>query len=123
MVRGLFMIVFGVACLQAGQAYATDAHECAQLRGKGASVGEKIPPFEDVDRLIECAGMGQDVKDLDRLDRDLLVIRASYSTLAQWREKVTDTNPPRKYSDLAPAKRLEKFKQLVDAYYKRHQAK
>ncbi len=79
--------------------------------------------MEDVDRLIECAGMAQDVAGLDRLDRDLLVIRASYSTLEQWREKMTDTTPPRKYSELAPAQRLQKFKQLVDAYYKHQKAK
>ncbi|HEY5995019.1 MAG TPA: hypothetical protein VIU46_10535 [Gallionellaceae bacterium] len=123
MVRRIILIVAGMVCLLAGQAYATGTNECARLEGKGAGHSGKLPPMVEVDKLIECAGMTQDVAELDRLDRDLLVVRAQYSTLEQLREKKTDTDPPRKYSELAPAKRLEKFKQLVDAYYKRPRAK
>jgi len=123
MVRGLCVILAGLAFLQAVQVCAADGKDCATLEGKGASRSDKVPPPEDVDKLIECAGMAQDVTDLDRLDRDLLVIRTRYSTLAQWRDKKTDTSPSRKYSELASAQRLEKLKQLADGYYRSRQAK
>lgn len=123
MVRVIFLFIVGMVCLQASQVYAAGANECARLEGKGAGHSGKLPPMEEVDKLIECADMKQDVAELDRLDRDLLVVRAQYSTLEQWRDKKTDTDPPRKYSELAPAKRLGKLKLLVDAYYKRPRAK
>lgn len=111
----------GVICvvlcqLLAGSALATDQHGCGQLRGMGAkSTG--LPPYQAVLRIFECSGMTKDVEALDALDRDIMVGRAKRLSLEYLREQQTKTDPPRKYSELASAERLAKFKRFVDIYY------
>lgn len=107
-------IILGVAL--AGSALAADQQECGQLRGRGAgSIME--PSYSVVLMLFECSGMTKDVEALNPLDGELMVMRAKSLPLEKLREQQTETDPPRKYSELTSAERLAEFKQLVDAYY------
>lgn len=116
----IFSIVFGALwVVLAGAAFAADPQACNQLRGRGAG-SSGLPPYQDVLKLFDCAGLTQDVAELDALDRDIMVGRAKRLPLKELREQQTKTDPPRKYSELTSASRLAKFKRLVDAYFKKH---
>lgn len=115
--RTIGVICVALSQLLAGSALAADQHGCGQLRGMGAkSTG--LPPYQAVLRIFECADMTENVEALDALDRDIMVGRAKRLSLEDLREQQTKTDPPRKYSVLASAERLAKFKRLVDAYYR-----
>lgn len=114
----IFSTVSGALLVMlAGAALAGNQQECDQLRGKGAG-SSGLPPYQVELKLFDCAGLTQDIAELDALDRDMMVGRAMRLPLKELREQQTQTNPPRKYFELTSATRLARFKQLVDAYYK-----
>lgn len=118
--KRILCVVLGVLWVMlAGAVLAADARECDQFRGMGAASPNLLPPYMIVVKLFDCADMTQDVAELDALDHDMLVMRAHSYSLKEFREKTTETNPPRKYSVLTSALRLARFKKLVDAYYKK----
>ena len=110
-----FLALTNVAC-------AADSQECAQLHGKGAGSSD-FPPYQVELKIFDCAGMTQDIAELDAMDRDIMVLRAREYPLKKLGEQLTKTDPPRKYSDLISAARLAKLKQLVDAYYRPRSSK
>lgn len=118
MMNLIFSIVLGVLFVMlAGAALAGDQQDCDQLRGKGAGPSG-LPPYQVELKIFDCAGLTQDIAELDALDRDMMVERAKRLPLNELREQQTLTKPPRKYSELTSASRLARLKQLVDAYYK-----
>jgi hypothetical protein len=58
---------------------------------------------------------------LDTLNIHDLLFDARIFSLQQLGERVTKSDPPRKYSELTSAARLARFMQLVDSYF-RHEA-
>lgn len=112
-------IVFATLCLIfSGTALAIDDLECKQLAGKGAGETSSFLSYRVELKIFECAGMMQDIAELDAMDRDIMLLRTKNYPLQKLRDQVTDTTPPRKYSEVTSVSRLARFKQLVDAYYR-----
>ncbi len=99
-------------------ALAADSQECKQLAGKGAGETSSFPPYRVELKIFDCAGMTQDIAELDAMDRDIMLLRAKNYPLQKLQDQVTYTTPPRKYSEVTTASRLARFKQLVDIYYR-----
>lgn len=118
MYRVLGIVCGAVLLVLAGVALAEGSQQCDQFQGKGAG-SSGFPPYQVELKLFDCAGMSQDVATLDALDHDMMVLRAQHMPLKELRVQLTETDPPRKYSELTSASRLARFKQLVDAYYKK----
>jgi hypothetical protein len=99
------------------EAWVADTQACLQFRAT-ADGASHFPRYQQVLKILDCAGMTKDVAGLDALDLDFLVMRARIYSLQELGEQETKTTPPRKYSDLTSAARLARFKQLVDSYYR-----
>ncbi len=97
---------------------AAPSPKCAALPGKGAGF-EKIPPYQDVLAIFDCAGMAKDVKALDPADHDIMVMRAKTLTLDELKLKETSSTNPKKYSQITSKSRLARFKNIVDTYFKK----
>ena len=117
MMYRIMMIVCGV--MLSGSALAAGMADCEQFRGMGVGEKSSFPPYRVELKMYDCAGMTQDIADLDALDRDMLFGLARHLSLKELREKKTLNDHPKKYSELTTASRLARLKRLVDAYYMR----
>ena len=97
---------------------AASSSECVALRGKGTGI-EKNPPYRDVLTIFLCAGMAEDVRNLDAADHDILVMRAKTLSLDELRAKQTSDEDAKPYFQITSSARLAKFKAIVDAYFKK----
>lgn len=110
------IVCFTYIFLFTNVAWATDPEVCSRLRAQETETGY-FPPYQVELKIFDCAGMTQDIAELDAMDRDIMVMRARNYSLKKLQEQLTKTDPPRKYSDVTSAARLAKLKRLVDAYY------
>jgi hypothetical protein len=114
--------IFWICCMalefsMASVALADEPQDCEKLRGAGVGSTRTFPPYPVELKLFECAGLTQYVQELDILDHDMMIGRAKRLSIEELRNQKTGTVPPRKYSELTTALRLERFKKLVDTYY------
>jgi hypothetical protein len=103
--------------LLAKVALATNSQECSRLREPEGETSN-FPPYQVELKIFDCAGMIQDILELDALDRDIMVMRARNYPLDKLQGQLTKTDPPRKYSDVTSVARLAKLKKLVETYYR-----
>ncbi len=76
----------------------------------------RLPAATLRDDLFRCAQLGDYVRDLDALDRDILFMRSRLLDLAEIKQRATEEAEPRNYSDFIPDDSLQALLSTVKQY-------